>query len=60
MINEDEFSQPPEYTPNKQLSQESTQQSCQSSQINEACNNDLEEPDSEINPPKRQVVLQVA
>ena len=47
--NIDEFSQLPEYTPNKQLSQESTQQSCQSSQCsqsNEACNSDLEEPPS--------------
>ena len=43
--NIDEFSQLPEFTPNKQLSQESTQQSCQSSQSNEACN-DFEEPPS--------------
>ncbi len=43
----------PEYTPNKQLSQVSTQHTCQSSESNEACNKDLEEPDSEINPPKR-------
>ena len=53
--NIDEFSQLPEFTPNKQLSQESTQQSCQSSQSsqrsqcsqsNEDCNDDLEEPPS--------------
>ena len=46
--NIDEFSQLPEFTPNKQLSQESTQQSSQcsqSSQSNEACN-DFEEPPS--------------
>ena len=43
MINEndeniDEFSQLPEFTPNKQLSQKSTQQSCQSSQSSQSKN----------------------
>ena len=45
--NIDEFSQLPEFTPKKQLSKQSTQQSCQSSQSNEACN-DFEEPPSII------------
>ena len=36
--NIDEFSQLPEFTPNKQLSQKSTQQSCQSSQSSQSKN----------------------
>ena len=60
--NIDEFSQLPEFTPNKQLSQESTQQSCQSSQSsqrsrcsqsNEDCNDDLEEPPGSKNKSKK-------